>query len=103
MSGDDFQHILDTLPPQSPRSRLAPYGGLIDKLRRRGRTYREIVDILATQCGLRVSVSTLHENQSSGSFLATGRRIRLLVTPSKKPVERHTGAPGFASLLRHTV
>jgi ppGpp synthetase/RelA/SpoT-type nucleotidyltranferase len=61
MTDDEFQHILDTLPPKSPRSRLEPYGSLIDKLRRRGRTYREIVDILATECGLRVSVSTLHD------------------------------------------
>ena len=46
MSGDNFQDILDGLLPKPPRSRLEPYRGLIDKLRRRGSTYCEIVDIL---------------------------------------------------------
>ena len=61
MSGDNFQHILDSLPEKPPRSRLEPYCGLIDKLRRRGRTYRDIVGTLAEKCGLHVSVSTLHD------------------------------------------
>lgn len=56
---DNFQDILDGLLPKLPRSRLEPYRGLIDKLRRRGRTYREIVDILSAKCGRRVSVSMI--------------------------------------------
>src|SRR5437867_13254507 len=43
------------------------------------------------------------EDPSSGFFLATGRRIPLLVTPSKKLVERRAAAPGSTSRLRHTV
>ncbi len=58
---DEFQEIVDSLPEKSPRSRLEPYGELIDELRRRDRTYRDIVDILAKACRLQVSISTLRD------------------------------------------
>jgi hypothetical protein len=57
----EFRNILDSLPEKPPRSRLEPYGELIDGLRRRGRTYRDIVEILAEKCQLQVSISTLHD------------------------------------------
>ena len=56
-----LQDILDSLPEKPPRSRLEPYRALIGELRRRNRTYREIVSILAEKRDLRVSVSTLHD------------------------------------------
>jgi len=56
-----LQDILNALPEKPPRSRLEPYRALIAELRRRKRTYREIVGILAEKCDLRVSVSTLHD------------------------------------------
>jgi hypothetical protein len=65
MSENSFRDILATLPEKRPRSRLAPYRRLIAGLRRRGRTYREIVEILAEKCNLRVSVSTLLDKQRS--------------------------------------
>jgi hypothetical protein len=58
---NEFRNILDSLPEKSPRSRLEPYGELIDGLRRRGRTYRDVVEILAEKCQLQVSISTLHD------------------------------------------
>jgi hypothetical protein len=58
---DKFQDILDSLSEKPPRSRLQPYGELIDELRRRGRTYRDIAGILAEKCQLQVSVSTVHD------------------------------------------
>ena len=58
---DKFRAILDALPEKPPRSRLEPYSELIDELRRRRRTYREIVDVLAEKCNLRASISTLHD------------------------------------------
>jgi IS30 family transposase len=58
---DNWQDILDTLPQKPPRSRLEPYSELIDELRRRRRTYREIVSVLAEKCNLRASISTLHD------------------------------------------
>ncbi len=57
---DKFRAILDGLPEKPSRSRLEPYSELIDELRRRRWTYREIVTVLAEKCGLRVSISTLH-------------------------------------------
>ncbi len=58
---DKFRAILDSLPEKPPRSRLEPYGELIDELRRRRRTYREIVSVLAEKCDLLVSISTIHD------------------------------------------
>jgi hypothetical protein len=58
---DNFRDILDSLPAKPSRSRLAPYGRLIDELLRRGRTYREIARIFAEKCQLQVSISTIHD------------------------------------------
>ena len=52
--------ILETLPESLPRSCLDPVREFIDDLRRRGRTYREVVRILAERCEILVSVSTVH-------------------------------------------
>jgi hypothetical protein len=56
---DKFKEILAGLPEKRQRSRLAPYGDFIDELRRRGLTYREIVQILAEKCQLNVASSTV--------------------------------------------
>jgi IS30 family transposase len=58
---DKLQDILNTLPEKPPLSRLETYRELIDELRQRGWTYREIVGILADKCQLTVSISTLHD------------------------------------------
>ena len=58
---DSFQEILDSLPEKRSRSRLEPYGRLIDELLRRGWTYRGIAGILAEKCQLQVSISTIHD------------------------------------------
>jgi hypothetical protein len=65
----NLQGILDNLEDKKQRSRLAPYRGLILELRRRNRTYREILHILADHCQIQVSISTLHD------FLRAQRRI----------------------------
>ena len=56
-----FQDILDSLPEKPQRSCLEPYRELIDELRRRGRTYREIAHILAEKCHVETAVSTIHD------------------------------------------
>lgn len=58
---DTLQDILNTLPEKPPRSRLETYRELIDELRQRGWTYRDIAGILADKCQLTVSISTLHD------------------------------------------
>lgn len=65
----NLQEILNNLDDKEPRSRLAPYRALILELRRRNRTYREILQILADHCQIQVSISTLHD------FMRVQRRI----------------------------
>jgi len=82
----DFQDILDGLPEKPARSRLEPYRPLIEELRRRGRTYQEIVRILEEKCQLHTAVSTVND------FMRRSSRTN----PSKdtKPaVVDLTGAP----------
>jgi hypothetical protein len=54
----DFKAILDRLPEKLPRSRLEPYRELI---RRRGRSFREIVQVLGEKCGVNVVPSTVYD------------------------------------------
>lgn len=63
-----FKAILDSLPDKPPRSRLEPYSELIEELRRRGRTYRDISDILAEKCGVQVTASGIHDFLRSRSM-----------------------------------
>ena len=55
-----LQAILDSLPPKPPRSKLEPYVELIQELRRRGRSYREIAGILANRCGVNAGTHTVY-------------------------------------------
>jgi hypothetical protein len=56
-----FEAILNSLPAKEPRSRLEPYGELITEMRKRGRTYREIANVLKKTCGLKVGASTVND------------------------------------------
>jgi IS30 family transposase len=58
---ENFEEILNSLPEKPARSRLEPYGRLINELLRRSRTYREIARILAEKCQVQVSISTIHD------------------------------------------
>lgn len=58
---NDHRLILKTLPEKPARSRLAPFKKLIMGLLARRRTYREIARIIAEKCGMKVSISTLHD------------------------------------------
>jgi len=88
--GGQFQDILDSLPEKHPRSRLEPYGALIDELRRRGRTFREIADILAEKCHVETAASTIHDfvrtrsrRESPGrSSNGTPKQVPLATTPA---------------------
>jgi hypothetical protein len=57
---DDLKAIFDSLPPKPPRSRLEPYAELIREMREHGWTYREIANVLAEKCDLRVAASTVY-------------------------------------------
>jgi len=56
-----FEAILNSLPIKKPRSRLEPYSELITEMRERGRTYREIAQVLRKSCGLKVGASTVND------------------------------------------
>ena len=56
---DRFKQILESLPEKRQRSCLEPYTELIVELRRRGRTFREIAQILSEKCSLVVASSTV--------------------------------------------
>src|SRR5580700_10043427 len=57
---DKLSEILDRLPPKPPRSRLDLHAALIEELRRRGRTYREIARVLAENCQVQTSPSNIY-------------------------------------------
>jgi hypothetical protein len=46
----NLKRLLDELPDKPPRSRLEPYREFTEELRSRGRTYRDIAEILAEKC-----------------------------------------------------
>jgi hypothetical protein len=56
-----FQAILSALPAKKRRSRLEPYHQLIREMRKRGRSYREITQVLKKSCGLTVGTSTVND------------------------------------------
>ena len=58
---DKFEAILNSLPAKEPRSRLEPYSELITEMRKRGRSYREITQVLKKACGLKVGTSTVND------------------------------------------
>ena len=58
---DKFQDILNTVTRKSGPSGLEPYAELIDELRRRGHTYRDIASILVEKCQFYTSKSTLND------------------------------------------
>jgi hypothetical protein len=58
---DKFQDILSKVTKKPGRSRLEPYGELIDELRGRGLTYRDISDILTEELQLHVPKSTVND------------------------------------------
>ena len=57
----NLKKLLDELPDKPPRSRLEPYREFIEELRSRGRTYRDIAEILAEKCAVQVTGSGVHD------------------------------------------
>jgi hypothetical protein len=56
-----FQAILNTLAAKTPRSHLEPYRELILEMRKRGRSYREIAQVLKKSCGIKTGASTVND------------------------------------------
>ena len=56
-----LETILAELPEKPPRSRLDPYLELIQELRMRKWTFKQIADLLAEKVGVRVTGSAVHD------------------------------------------
>jgi hypothetical protein len=78
----NLKKILAELPSKPPRSRLEPYREFIEELRNRGRTYREIAQILAEKCAIQVTGSGVHD------YLRTRSRAKAR-QPESRPTIPH--------------
>jgi hypothetical protein len=82
---DKFQDILSKVIKKLGRSRLEPYGDLIDELRSRGLTYRDIADILTDEFQFQVPKSTVNDFVRERSLRrrnAARRMSRRVATPN---------------------
>jgi hypothetical protein len=93
-----FKDILDSLPGKPPRSRLEPYRELIEELRRRGRTYRDIAQILAEKCQVQVTASGVHNFVRTRSRVK-GKSTKRIATDAMKPAP---SAPSVDSAQKPT-
>jgi hypothetical protein len=87
-----FEAILNSLPSKEPRSRLEPYSELITEMRTRGRTYREIAQVLKKSCGFKVGASTVNDfvlARSKSKSKPSPSTSRTIAT--KKNIEGLTG------------
>jgi hypothetical protein len=84
---ETFKAILDSLPPKQPRSKLEPYTELIQELRKRGRSYREIAGILAERCGVCVGIHTVY------NFV----RVRTAIAKEARSMKAAEGSSSAAS------
>jgi ribosomal protein S19 len=57
---DRFHDVLSSVDAKQGRSRLEPYGELVDELRRQGFTCRDITALLAEKCQLKTSKSAVN-------------------------------------------
>jgi IS30 family transposase len=88
-----LEDILNSLPPRAPRSRLEPYADLIDEMRRRSWTFRDIARVLGEKCNAEVSPSNVHHFVKLRT-LKTNRGKRTIVT------SRATLSPQTASVSK---
>jgi len=91
----NLQKLLDELPDKPPRSRLEPYREFIEALRSKGRTYRNIAEILAEKCGVRVTGSGVHDFVRSRSRPKVSR-AQINPTKTNRVAADYRGTAGTA-------
>jgi hypothetical protein len=109
---DDIQAILDRLPPKPPRSKLEPYAELIQELRKRGRSYRDIAGILTACCGVSAGAHTVYnfvrtrtsegagqDGRNDGQLDLNRLRARLREKPRTKAGQVRQVWPDIRNLL----
>jgi hypothetical protein len=86
-----LEQILKNLPPAKTKGRLESYREFILRLRRDGRSYTEIQQILTTKCGIQISVTGIFK------FVHSRQRPRTATNPEppqqqnpvhQQPIER---------------
>jgi hypothetical protein len=87
MMDEQLNKILVALPDKPPRSRLELYRDLIEELRRRDRTFREISEILAEKCQVQVTASGIHDFLRTRSRREKSQAIKP-TKPTRLPVKR---------------
>jgi hypothetical protein len=95
----DLKKILAELPIKPPRSRLEPYREFIEELRSRGRSYRDIAEILAEKCAVQVTGSGVHDfvrTRSRAKTKSAGRGTKSNPLAASNPVAPET-SPASAS------
>ena len=92
----NLQKLLDELPDKPPRSRLEPYREFMEELRSRGRTYRDIADLLAEKCAVQVTGSGVHDFLRS-RLRAKVRRAGSSPTEANQLLAGNPLAPGIAT------
>lgn len=83
---DKFREILNEVTRKSGSSRREPYAELIDELRRREHTYRDIARILVEKCQFSIPKSTLND------FVLVRSRWKMIST-TRTPSEDRVAAP----------
>jgi hypothetical protein len=98
---DKFQDILSKATNKPGRSRLEPYGELIDELRGRGLTYRDIAAVLTDELKFHVPKSTvndfMHERarRRRNAMRQVSRRVAIPPPFVPKAARLHSGqGPG---------
>jgi hypothetical protein len=92
-----FGDILSSVTAKPGRSRLEPYGELVDELRCRGLTCRDIATVLAQKCQFQTSKSAVNNflrSRARRRRNAARRISRLVAMPPPvvpKPATLHSG------------
>ncbi len=82
----NLKKLLDELPDKPPRSRLEPYREFVEELRSRGRTYRDIAEILAEKCAVQVTGGGVHDFVRSRSHREKNQTVKTAERlPAKRP------------------
>ena len=96
--------ILDSLQTKQSRSKLEPYRDFIRELRRRGRSYQEITNILRDRCGVTTAVHTVYNfvrvREKAEGRLRIGQNRSMgsagTLTPSQTDLQPRTLAADYA-------
>ena len=94
---DQFQAVLNSVNAKPGRSRLEPYGELVDELRCQGLTCRDIAALLEQKCQLQTSKSAVNNfmraraRKRRNAARQISRRIAKPTPIMPKPATLHAG------------